>query len=428
MIRTFMHRAFTGSKIGALALAAVVWALAAVVGGAPAYAHGERNQEPFLRMRTTHYYDVKFSVPENGVINVNDEMTLTGKFRLFSFWPRSVAIPGKLYMNAATAGAAFVKKESWVNEVPSIQSFDGQLGRDYEFKVVLKARTPGTWHVHPMVNVESAGGLLGPGVQVEVKGDQKDFTFPVTTLDGTEIADLSTYGMGNVYAWHIVWAVIALAWLFWWIKRPLLIPRFLMSRTGEHEEELVTRTDTVVAAGFTVLVIGLVTGGFFYAEIKYPEAIPLQAGTAFVDPLPVPPSIPVKVKDAKYFVPGRTIVADLQITNNTDSPIQIGEFTSASLRFINQGVPAARASVEKGYPKEYIPPKGLAVSDDTPIAPGETRTVKIDATDTAWEVERLMGLLSDPDSSLGALMFFYDANNKRYLSELYGPLVPVFKQ
>jgi len=39
-----------------------------------------------------------------------------------------------------------------------------------------------------------------------------------------------------------------------------------------------------------------------------------------------------------------------------------------------------------------------------------------------------MGLLSDPDSSLGALMFFYDANNKRYLSELYGPLVPVFKQ
>ena len=74
MIRTFMHRAFTGSKIGALALAAVISALAAVVGGTPAYAHGERNQEPFLRMRTTHYYDVKFSVPSRVV---------TGKVKSF---------------------------------------------------------------------------------------------------------------------------------------------------------------------------------------------------------------------------------------------------------------------------------------------------------------------------------------------------------
>ena len=428
MIKKLKHGFVFGTNTLLLALAAVTFSLAVLAFAQPANAHGERNQEPFLRMRTTHFYDVNFSVADNAAINVNDEVTLEGKFRLFSFWPGSVAVPGMLYMNAATPGPAFVKKESWVNGVPSIQSFEGELGRDYEFKVVLQARTPGKWHIHPMVNVESAGGLLGPGIFVEVQGSEDDFVFPVTTLDGTEIADLASFGLTNVIAWHTVWALIAVSWLLWWIRRPLLIPRFLMSRTGDYEEELVTKQDVVIAGAFMVLTIGLVTGGYFYASFKYPNAIPLQAGTAFVDPLPVPPTIPVKVKSAQYYVPGRTIVADVEISNNSDSPIQIGEFTAASLRFVNLAVPAAAASISDDYPKEYIPPKGLKVSDNTPIAPGETRIVTIDATDTAWEVERLMGLLSDPDSSLGALLFFYDANNKRYMSELYGPLVPVFNR
>ncbi|MGI9356914.1 MAG: methane monooxygenase/ammonia monooxygenase subunit B, partial [Rhizobiaceae bacterium] len=151
--------AWSGLCLAAVAVAA--WAVILLITSHPSYAHGERNQEPFLRMRTTHFYDVTFSAPENAIINVNEDLTITGKFRLFTSWPASVAIPGKLYMNAATAGAAFVKKESWVNGASSIQSFDGEVGRDYEFKVVLQARIPGEWHVHPMVNVESAGGLLG---------------------------------------------------------------------------------------------------------------------------------------------------------------------------------------------------------------------------------------------------------------------------
>ena len=43
-----------------------------------ATAHGERNQEPFLRMRTVHWYDVKWST---GKMNVNDEIVLEGKFQ-----------------------------------------------------------------------------------------------------------------------------------------------------------------------------------------------------------------------------------------------------------------------------------------------------------------------------------------------------------
>ena len=411
-----------------LLLGIVVCVLTAIAASEPVRAHGERNQEPFLRMRTVNFYDVKFSVPDNAKLTVNDELTMTGKFRLFNYWPASVAAPGLIYMNAATAGAAFVKKESWVNETSAIQSFKGELGGDYEFKVVLQARTPGPWHVHPMVNVQDAGGLLGPGLQVEVSGDQNDFVYPVTTLGGTEIASLDSYGIGNVYRWHIVWAVIAVAWLLWWIRRPVLMPRFLMSRTGEDEDELVTETDFWVAAGFAVLTIGLVTAGYFYTVAKYPTTIPLQTGTAFVDPLPEAPSIPIKVKKAKFYVPGRTVLADVQITNDSDSPIQIGEFASVNLRFVNLEVPAAAATIEKGYPREYLPPEGLKVSDNTPIAPGETRTVKIEATDASWELERLTSLLSDPDSTLGGLLFFYDSTGKRYVSEMFSPMIPVFRQ
>ena len=54
--------------------------------------------------------------------------------------------------------------------------------------------------------------------------------------------------------------------------------------------------------------------------------------------------------------------------------------------------------------------------------------VKIEATDAAWETERLSSLLKDPESTLGALLFFYDAKGKRYISELFGTLIPIFQR
>jgi methane/ammonia monooxygenase subunit B len=68
----------------------------------------------------------------------------------------------------------------------------------------------------------------------------------------------------------------------------------------------------------------------------------------------------------------------------------------------------------------------LKVSDDTPIAPGETRTVTLDATDAAWEIERLTALLSDPDNRVGGLIFFFDSDGKRAIDNVFGPIVPNF--
>jgi len=53
----------------------------------PVFAHGERNQEPFLRMRTAMFYDVKWSADH---IKVNDDVVVTGKFRLHPDWPANL--------------------------------------------------------------------------------------------------------------------------------------------------------------------------------------------------------------------------------------------------------------------------------------------------------------------------------------------------
>src|SRR5262245_58043011 len=144
----------------------------------PASAHGERAQEPYLRTRTAHWYDVKWSVDK---LAVNDTITVSGKFRLFGDWPDAVQLPHTVFVSNATPGPVFARVESYLNGVPARQSFrDLEVGRDYEYKMVLKGRMPGRFHVHPMIAVKGSGPLVGPGKWIEVSGSHAAFTFPVS--------------------------------------------------------------------------------------------------------------------------------------------------------------------------------------------------------------------------------------------------------
>ncbi|HXW30678.1 MAG TPA: bacterial ammonia monooxygenase, subunit AmoB [Xanthobacteraceae bacterium] len=406
----------------------VVALLVAIVAGIlaqprPALAHGERNQEPFLRMRTVHWYDIKFSATE---VAVNDLLTITGKFRIFEDWPEILAKPDTVFLGLAAPGGAMTRVESYISGIPAIQSTGLQLGRDYEFKIVVKGRIPGRHHIHPMLNVKSAGPLPGPGEWIEVTGHFDDYRQPVQTLDGTLIPNLEDWGLGVVFGWHGLWFVIGLAWLLWWLRRPLLIPRYLALRAG-REDALITRHDRVVAAGLLVGVIALVAGGFYWAEAKYPNTIPLQAGRVRVEPLPLQaPMVDIKVKQARYDVPGRAMRVMLEVTNNYSKAVQLGEFTSANLRFVNPAVAAAVANVDPSYPKDLLPKSGLQVEPNTPLEPGETRTIKFVAADVAWEIERLTSLMRDPDSSFGGLLFFYDSDDSRHIVNVFGTMIPTF--
>jgi methane/ammonia monooxygenase subunit B len=392
----------------------------------PAFAHGERATEPYIRTRTVHWYDVTWSTDK---LNVNDTVTVQGKFHLLDDWPDSVSTPKLVFLSNGSPGAVLTRVESYINDVPARQSIKNLvIGRDYDFKLVMKARKVGQWHLHPVLNIHGAGAVVGPGEWITVGGNEADFKETLTTLTGNKIEDLQTFGVARVQLWQAGFGLIGVGWLLWWLRRPLIIPRWLAVQKG-REDLLITPMDDKVAAGLLVMLALIVLVGYTRTTAEFPELVPLQSGSLFTPPLPKPPhTVEIKFKRAEYDVPGRSMRLSVEMTNTSGQPVSVGEFATANLRFVNKNLPAAVAAVSPKFPKELVPRNGLVVDNPAPLAPGETRLVNLDTTDAAWEVERLVSFLSNVDSRMGGLLFFYDEQGNRSISEVYGPIVPVFKK
>ena len=385
-----------------------------------AFAHGEKALEPFIRMRTIQWYDVQFSQDK---LAVNSEVAITGKFHVDEDWPSSVPKPDMAYLNVSTPGPVFIRTERYLNGQPWVSSAALKPGGDYDFKIVLKGRLPGRYHIHPFFNLHDAGAVMGPGHWVEVTGDAAAFSNTVKTLGGATI-DMESVGFANGVSWHGLWIVLGTAWLLWWVRRPLFLPRYKMLQSG-REQELITPLDKTIAKGILVVVPLFVFGAYALAESQYPNNIPLQTALDQIDPLPPVVNtslVQIKVTRTEYHIAGRSMNMVAQIHNLSDQPVQIGEFTTANLRFINPaaGLPA------KDQGDTMVAAKGLTVDDAQPIQPGETRTVRIAAADALWETEKLEGLFRDADSRMGGLLFLYDAGGKRYIASVSTAVIPKF--
>jgi methane/ammonia monooxygenase subunit B len=416
-------------KLERLVFALLAFALFVTTAPASLLAHGERNQEPFLRMRTVQWYDVKF--PEKREYEVNDTLEVSGKFRIHGDWPQVLEKPGEAaaFLGIAVPGPTFTREALDINgrAVPSSTS-DILIGHDYDFRVVMKARRPGAAHIHPMLSIEGSGPIVGPGIDVNVTGSQDDYVKATEVMTGEKIENLETYNLTTVVTWHAFWIAVALSWALYWLARPLLIPRFIMVHNKEWDR-LITPTDRKVGVVLLVSVISIVIGAYFYTEFKYPTTIPLQGGKSIVDNKPIDvPKVTVSVDRGEYYVPGRTLTVVMTVTNNADVPVRLGEFMSANLRFVDSSVPAAVAGVDSAYPADYALVGSLKVSDNSPIQPGETRAMEAVASDTAWERERLVGMLRSPDNSFGGLMFFFDDAGNRYIANVGGPILPNFQK
>lgn len=403
-----------------------ILAASAVVAGVsvqPAFAHGEKAQEPFLRMRTVQWIDVAMSKTN---LAVNDETVITGKLHMMTeeHWPRSAAKPDIAFLNVSAAGPVLLRKGSFVNGVNMVNSAKFDLGADYDFKIILKASWPGKWHVHPMINVKDAGPLVGPGTWVEITGDHANLKDEMKTLTG-ETVNLETYGTENNVKWHLIWGLIGVAWLLWWLAKPLFHARYAKVK-AEQGDTLITGGDRMVSTVFLVVALGLTWYGYMQAEAKYPVTLPLQSATAVV---PHSPSLVEGVKltldRATYRVPGRAMEMHVSITNTSSKPFRVGEFNTAGVRFLNPEV-GIMDELTKQYPSYLLAEKGLTVSDNTPIQPGETRKLHLVAQDAAWEVERLSSLIYDPDSRFGGVLYLYDTDGHRLITEVGGTLVPTF--
>jgi methane/ammonia monooxygenase subunit B len=401
-------------------LVGLLTAVAATSFYAPtASAHGEKSQAAFMRMRTIHWYDLNWSKEK---VKVNDTVEVTGKFHVFEGWPETVAEPDVSFLNIGIPGPVFIRKASYIGGQLVPRSVRLEIGKTYQFKVVLKARRPGDWHVHTMMNVQGGGPIIGPGKWLTIEGSMGDFKNPITTLTGQTV-DLEDYNLSNTYFWHFLWYVVGVAWIFYWVRRPAFLPRFLMVNAG-RADELVSGTDRKVGMAFAAATLVIVIFSYSSASSKYPITIPLQAGTLRgIQPIDMAkPTISVKVNDASYRVPGRAMTMKLTITNNGDKSVRLGEFYTASVRFLDSSV----YKDTTGYPEDLLAEDGLEVSDNSALAPGQTRTVEVTASDAAWETYRLSDIIYDPDSRFAGLLFFFDASGNRQVVQIDAPLIPSF--
>ena len=384
-------------------------------------AHGEKALEPFIRMRTIQWYDVQWSRQK---FTVNEEISVSGKFHVAEDWPVSVPKPDAAFLNISTPGPVLIRTERFLNGKPYVNSVALQPGGDYTFKVVLKGRLPGRYHIHPFFNLKDAGQVMGPGVWLEVSGNAADFRNEVKTING-EVINMETYGLSNGIFWHVFWGALAAAWLLWWVRRPLFIARYRMLQAG-LEDELVTQQDKHIAKAILIGVPLFVLGANWMTISEYPKAIPLQAALDQILPLSAQVNagvVDVDTLKAEYRIPERAMTFLVKVNNRSDKPIQVGELAIANVRFLNKEL----AMPSQDNTDMMIAPDGLTLDNATPIQPGEERTMTIIAKDALWESEKLDGLIRDSDSRIGGLLFFYDGLvGERFISSITAAVIPKF--
>lgn len=402
-------------RIGRAALSAILIGVIAVSAGT-AWAHGERSQEPFLRMRTITFYDTQWSKSR---VQPGETMDLTGKFHVFSEWPRAVYLPDSIFLHYSVPGPSMLKKEAWMNGMPVINATTAKLGGDYDYRMNIMGRVTGTYHVHPMVNIEGGGPLVGGGEFVTVDGDWSNFTNNVTTIDGHTV-DLESHGRGRIIGWWLLWVAIGVFWLLWWVRRPFT--RRLFQVGVVPEEELVSPGDRTLGLVLMIATVLIVAIGFVTTNGAYPITIPLQTGRMDApDMKPTPEFTPyahatvmARPVTAVYTVPGRSLGMVIEVTNGTNRPQHLGGFITANLQFRDPALfPDSRLKI-KTEPAGYI-------------APGQTVVLSVDATDAEWEYQRLAELIYDSDSRYGGLFEFFDAEKNRQIVEVGGPVIPSFE-
>lgn len=408
------------SNVMRWSVAGVAMAVLAALYAPMASAHGEKSQAAFLRMRTLHWIDLKWSTDR---MKVNDVMELTGKVHVFSDWPETVSPPeGASFLNVGAPGPVVTRIESYLGGRFVPRSVQIERGKTYDFKLVLKARRPGDWHIHPMINVEGGGPIIGPGKWVTIEGSMADYSHEVKALTG-ETVDIETWKMGTFYFWTFFWWFWGWIFIWWWARRPLFLPRFIACQEG-RKHEIITDADKKFGIGFMVATLVVVIFGYTSATATYPITVPLQAGVMGVmTPNPEDTSVTATTDRAEYRVPGRSIKVTITVTNNNDHPVELGEFETANVRFLNAEV----LEDDTGYPANMLSEDGLAMDEgNATVGPGETRTLTFTATDAAWETERLTDIIYDPDSRFGGVLFFLGPDGQKHMVEIGGPLLPVF--
>ncbi|MGH8973247.1 MAG: methane monooxygenase/ammonia monooxygenase subunit B [Acidimicrobiia bacterium] len=428
-----LKKLFAGAVLGLTTLG---------VAAPAAYAHGERSQEAFLRMRTVAWQDVVFSGGERDaegdiVIAQGEQVKMQGVARLMNSWPDTLAAgnPEIGYINIATQGPVVGMLERTVNGVSAPGRLEVARGNYYNFDMTLMGRRNGRWHVHPTFAVKGAGTVLGPGAWIEVKKSPNGFTSPVKLYNG-ETINIENYGLNFIWGLQVIGFLLGVIWLVWWtggsqIGNAKWGPKWHRTVTNPAVTLAIPLNDDGVAVGLNKKadhrfcnIMALVTalfllGGWIYAASAWPVKIPQQV-VQFEPPKTeldaTAPMAEINPQRASLDRATRELAVNVEVTNISDSPIQVKEFLTSTLQFYASG---SSPKGEAGYQDE------MTVSPSS-IAPGQKATVTMTMSGERFDREHLLPL-GESQLTISGLLRFQDASGKTSAVELEEPLQPNFE-
>ena len=367
---------------------------------AAAYAHGEKAQEAFLRMQTVAFFDTKFATdkPEPGDITLKqgEEWTVEGTMKILETWPKTIDEPEVGYIGVTTQGPVSIMTGRVVNGKDTPHSIYLGRGDVFNYKMTLQGRLVGRWHVHPIIGVEGAGSVMGPGRWLTVKEAPGGFSFPLTLMNG-ETVDVENYGFSLVWTLNLLGLVLGLWFMWHWTVPRATVTRLMINlKIGMHDTGddfgLIQPKDYKVMDILAVLTIALLIGGYWYGAATYPGGIPQQV-IRFEPPKAHEDPNFVKVsatQQAKYDVAEHNLVLPFEVTNTGSSPMTVTGFNTSTLVFSSNASSGGRQVI---------------VEPSDAIYPNETKSLTLSMRDTVWEEERMMPIGEALMSVTGVVTF-----------------------
>jgi len=383
------------------------------------FAHGEAADEPFLKDLTAAFYDVHISPTS---VKVGEPVTITGTVKVLETWPYTLDPPQTAYVTPVVPGPCFALTERVVNGESSPGSIFVDKGGIYQFKMVMTARNPGHWHVHPGIAIQGTGTLLGPGEWVDVQPGAEPFKLDVTLLDGKTV-DLEHFGGSFVWWWSFAGFLVGVVWMLYWTVPKRTVTRLAVTLQIPINDDapdigLITPRDHMwmdLLAGVTILMLIV---GWVYMAVKYPVRLPQQTVRFAPDPIsPGDGLISVHPEGATLDEKTDTLLITFEAKNNSPSPVSLKQYIMAMTTFVNGDKDAMNAA----GPSDYV--GQLAVDPDGAIAPGETRKLTLKMSNEVFLEERLIPL-HDPQQLIAGLLRFQNAEGKENLVTLKSVLVP----
>ena len=328
--------------------------------------------------------------------------------------------------------------ERTVNGVSTPGRLEVGRGRFYNFEMKLMGRRPGRWHVHPSFAVKGAGTVLGPGQWINVERSSDGFTSPVTLYNGKTI-NMENYALSEVWIFQIVGFLFGLAWVVYWTagkrnpdgspkgilggKRTVTNPAITLSIPLNDDGVAVglnTKRDHRVVNMFFVATSIFLLVGWIYQASAYPVKIPQQVVQFAPPETALDTATPLAKVDpqlADYEPDSRALTMEINVTNISDSPITLAEYTTSTLTFIPAG---GSATAPTAYQQT------MQVSPSGAIQPGQTQklTFKIDGNSL---VEEHLVPTSESQLTMAGLVVFKDSAGRESSHEIEEPLRPRFK-